>query len=314
MEPTSHDPLSPIPPAYKKTNFLPSVGVQIFIVIICFGFVSFWGIPKLYKTIKSWGNVPTTKFSLSATVLPDGDPTTRNILGDGIPDWQKILVGIDPKDPDGAAKFKKIKDAVGASTFDFSASQVTDTDKVSLALYDGIGRDSINQGSVTPESITNFTQAEIKNYIEAKQKTLKIYTSKDFVASEGNDIDIITAYYKDMQGTNGNIIDKDFATHLQAYILGKESKDVYISGKINEMQNLLQKLLSISVPTTALAMHTAGTNAISQMIQILDSYIPSSEDTISQFATTTLIQGFISGIQDINNQLAGYFWITLEKK
>lgn len=314
MEPTPHDPLSPIPPAYKKNNFLPSVGVQIFIVIIFFGFVAFWGIPKIYTSLKYWNGVPAKKFSLSATVLPSGDPTTRNILGDGIPDWQKILVGIDPKDPEGATKFKKIKDAVGASTFDFSASQVTDTDKVSLALYDGIGRDSINQGSVTPESITNFTQTEIANYIQAKQQSLKIYTPKDFVTSEGNDTEAITTYYKAMQGTSGNLIDKDFATHLQEYILGKESKDVYIAGKITEMQTLVQKLLSISVPTTALTMHTAGTNAISSMMQVLDTYIPSSDDTISQFATTTLIQGFITGIQDTNDQLSGFFWITLEKK
>lgn len=312
MEPQPPKSLdSYIPASYKRYPFLPSSNIGILVIIICFGFILFLGVPKIFKWFSLRNATAPANPTLLATVLPSDDPTTRNVLGDGIPDWQKILVGIDPKDPLGAMKFKKIKEAIGADTFDASASQVSDTDKVSLTLYDGITKESVLSGNVDTAAIATRTRTEIANYIQAKKKSEKAYTTKDFVTTT-NDTSAIKSYYAAIQATNSDIFDKDFATHLQLFLSGKESGDIYISRKVSDMKELLNKLLTIPVPTTALTMHMTAANGIYSVMQALDTYKPLDNDNLQQLGTAAVVQDATLSVTDAITNLSAYFAVTLE--
>ena len=312
MEPTPN-----IPPQYSS-KILPSKKILVAIAVIIIAFAAYYLVPVIIKKISHLKKTPSSDDGSSVAVLT-GDPTTRDTDGDGVPDWQEIIVGLDPRNPEtkhgtpDAVAFENIRSQVGADTFAQQAAQVTDTDKVALALYDGYSNDAAVQGQSTNGAVSAITETEVFNYITAKKAKNKKYTAKDLTTT-GNTTPEVKAYYDALKSSSANILDKEFTTHLTAYIQGKEPRSAYFDKKIPLINKLVADALKIPVPTTAVANHLQGLNALSGIAQTLDTYDATTPDELSQFGTLGLIQDYINEDLTANGNLTLYFSVVLDPK
>ncbi|MDB4984116.1 MAG: hypothetical protein JWM20_295 [Patescibacteria group bacterium] len=305
-----------VPNSYK--NFLPSgkfikiVGAVLGIAIL--GFF----IPKLIIYLRSHRTIVSPNAALVVSV-PSGDPTTRDSDGDGIPDWQEIAVGLNPFSgettkgtPDPLA-FQNIKTVIGANDFQNVSDNATDTDKLALSLYSDLSRNAQDTGSTSGDTVSAVTGAEVANYIQAAQAKNKTYASANLTVVDNSQSSVQT-YFKAMNALNTTVLGKDFVTHVSSYIDNKETKNAYLSAQLATIDGMVTKLLAIPVPSTAAAIHLAGINALSGIEQTINSYDPTTTDSLSQLGTVALIQDYTRAAIISNANLGQYFSVALETK
>lgn len=288
------------------------------VVVVLLGFM-FYSIPRLITYIKDRRLQSQSTQALGIS-NQNGDPVSRDSDLDGILDWEEVLVGLDPQNPEttkgvpDAVAFQKIRSEIGIDAFNEAKSQVTETDKLSLTVYDALSRDAIKNGETTNGAVTGITEAEILNYLNAKKSLLKSYSIKDLTII-GNSQPEVSGFYNAVKLATAGIDDDTMADHISNYISGKEEKSVYFEKKISQMNTSLQKLLSIGVPGTAADMYLDLINALYKTVQILDNYDPSNTtDDLNQFGAIGLIQDNLNEVATMQQKIGLYFSIVLEKK
>jgi hypothetical protein len=295
-----------VPNSYK--NFLPStkfIKITSIIAIIC---ILVFIVPKGITWLKSRHQNIFNQINTLAS-LPSTDPTTRDSSGTGIPDWQLIAAGINPRDPNAASEFEKVKKVVGANNFKTAADNATASDKLALVMYDELSQNAIATGSSTSGTVTAVTGTEVANYIQSQQSKNKTYSRTDLTISDDSEASI-TAYNKKLSQFKDSPFDKDFVTHVTSYIQGKET-NVYLTTKLTAINQLVTQLLTTPVPPTALSLHLAILNSLYGLQQTLDSYTLTTSDNLSQLGTVGLAEDYIrSTINNVAN-LIEYFSVAI---
>lgn len=304
------------PNSYR--NFLPSRNLQVFMLAVVVVGAAIYGIPKLVRYVKE-SRSHKTETKAPEVSAQAGDPTSRDSDLDGIPDWEEVLVGLDPRNPETTkgvpdqAAYQKIRSEIGIDAFNEAKSQVTETDKLSLAIYDGLSRDATVKGETTNGAVTGITEGEMLNYLNSKKKLLKSYTTKDLTVI-GNTPTEVSAFYSAVNKATAGIDDKNMADHISNYISGKEQKSAYFEKKLAQMNEAVRDLLAIPVPGTAAPAYLDSVNALYRMIQIIDQYDPeNTSDDLNQFGAIGLIQDNLGEVAAANQRIGIYFSTVLEK-
>lgn len=301
--------------SYRLQKYLPSKKIRIVILILVIIGIGYLIIPSLVKKITSLHRANNPATILTLGVAPAGDPTMRDTSGNGIPDWEEAALGIDPYSgsPEAnAALFEKLKTSMGQAKFESLTSQTTDSSKVGLVIYGDLTANAATASGTTSNTVVGVTQAEVQNYINANKLKNKTYTAADLTIIDNSSASV-QSYYKAQQALGGNIIDKDFVTHLTNYIQGKESKDVYVTSKVATINALAQKILTIPTPSTAVSIELAGANALSGIAQTIDNYDPTNTDSLAQFGTIALIKQYIGDAVTADTNMNVYFSLVLDK-
>lgn len=282
------------PASYK--NYLPSKKVQMVIgMLILIGLAYFIG-PSIVAKIKTLRNQNSSLTSVKITT-PSGDPTSRDTDGDGVLDWQEIAVGLDINSPEtkpGVSDYQtflSLKQIIGPGTFETELSQVTDTDKVSLTIYDALAKDSIQNNGVSAAGTQTVTAQELFNYIEAQRATIKTYTAASFEVTE-NTLENNKRYADVMRVITQETPETRKAPEkIKAYLEGTidRSEIVPLLQKTNEQ---LKTLLTVPVPRAALENHIELVNAAQGFYQVLDEH-PSTTDELRQMTSASLIQDYL---------------------
>ncbi|MEI8223920.1 MAG: hypothetical protein WCG20_02235 [bacterium] len=305
------------PSSYK--NYLPSKKIRIIIGILIVIGLGYFTIPLIIKSVKREAirEVPPTNLVIST---PTGDPTTRDTDSDGVPDWQEIAMGLDPNKPqtkDGVADmttFQNIKNAVGNNTFDLEAGKVTDTDKVSLTIYDALASDSKKNNGVSVEAAQAVTGQELYNYIAAQKKQVAVYTTKDINVTEGT-LESNKDYAAQMKVLLADTPEtKKYPTTINTYLDSDSTKDKSaITPVLAYFEKTIVALKSTPVPSPAASTHLDILNAIQGVYQIVKTYNPTDTDPTSQVSAVSLVQDYLISLSKSLGMLSVYFSVSLDK-
>ena len=203
---------------------------------------------------------------------------------------------------------------VGADNFQSAADNATDADKVGLAMYSDLSQNAIDNGTTSGTAVSAVTGTEVTNYIQAQQAKNKTYSAADLHIVLDNGNDTIKKYYKALQALNQPILDKDFVAHSSSYIGGKETKDAYVSKTTVALAAMVQKLLAVPVPSTAVPIHLETINALSGIEQTLDAYDPANTDSLAKFGTVALVEDYYRSAVLANADQSEYFSVILDPK
>ncbi len=303
------------PVSYK--NYLPSKSIRIIIGIILLVGISYFATPWLIRTFRKKLTPQYQKGALS--VLPlSGDPVTRDTDNDGVTDWQEILLGLDINNPQSKpgvpdmATFQMIKNQVGASTFDFEVKQITDTDKVSLTIYDALSKDSRRNNGISTVGTQTITEQELYNYIAAQKDKLRVYTEKDLITTTGS-LENNQKYAQNMRTVLADDdLSKNGPERIQQYLDDKSTRQ-----DIQPMLSLLQKkvilLLEVPVPPSAIPMHLEIINSAQGIYELLDQYLPNNDDPTSKISTVSLVQDYLIKATKSFGLLQIYLSVALDK-
>lgn len=302
------------PASYK--NYLPSKKIQIVIGILVLIALSYFLVPIIVAKVKNLNN-PNARLTNVKISNPAGDPTARDTDGDGVLDWQEIAVGLDINSPEtkpGVSDYQtfiSLKQAIGPGTFDMELGQVTDTDKVSLTIYDALSKDSIANNGVSVAGTEAVTAQELYNYIEAQRATIKVYKESDFEVVEntlannqryGNAMRVVTQETAET---------KQAPTKIKEYLEGTISRDAILPIlKITSEQ--MKILLTVPVPRAALANHVEIMNAAQGFYQVLDEH-PGGADELRQMSSAALVQDYLIRATKSIGMLSIYLSIALDK-
>ncbi len=304
-----------IPKNYK--NFLPSRNIQLIIlVLICIG-LGYLFIPKLITLIQKRGELPEATVPLGIS-LPEGDPVQRDTDGDGLPDWQEVLVGLDPRSaetnpgsPD-MQTYQRIKETVGVANFEQEALTVDDTDKISLTLYDTLASESTNRNGLTEVATSAAIEKELANYIQSKKDSIKPITAEQITIAE-NSLSNNQAYAKLMkQYLADTPVTKNAPEVIQKYLDGTGSYE-QVAPILDLFSRRINELKQVSVPQPILETHLEILNGVNAVYELVSSYNPATQDAASQIGTLALTQDAFINIAKSLGYLSIYLSVALDK-
>lgn len=302
------------PGSYK--NYLPSKKIQLVIAILLGILAAYFLVPKLYTLIKevSIPKVPTSNLSVT---LPTGDPTTRDSDGDGVLDWQEIAVGLDPQNPvtkngtPDMQTFETLKAQVGVALFANEEAQVTDTDKVSLTIYDTLAKDSIENNGIAIDTTQAVTGQELINYITAQRARIKTFSQKDLSVVQGT-MENNEAYAKAMKPILADTPETKNAPKLIAAYLDGTADRSKILPFVNALKKKITPLQTVPVPSSAASIHLEILNAFQGIAQVLDEYDHTNTDPTSKISATSLVQDYLMIATRSNGLLSIYLSVALD--
>ena len=303
------------PSSYK--NYLPGKGIRITIGIIVVIGIAYFTIPWAIRTIKRTRVAEPKKAEVFVSSL-SGDPTTRDTDGDGVPDWQEIVLGLDINNPQSKpgipdlTTLQTIKSQVGTDTFDLEAGRVTDTDKVSLTIYNALSEDSVKNDGISVAGTQTVTGQELYNYIAARKKELRTYAEKDLVTTTGS-LQNNQAYAQKMSVILADdSVSRNGPELIQSYLDDRASRQ-----DIQPMLSLLEKkvslLLDVPVPPSAIPMHLDIINSAQGIYQLLDEYQPGGDDPAAKISTVSLVQDYLIKATKSFGVLQIYLSVALDK-
>jgi len=295
-----------VPTQYQNgfSKYLPSKKIWITLIVIAVGVGAYVGIPQLINYYHLRANPPAPKTVSIESVVPVGNPTTRDTLQDGIPDWEKIAVGLNPSDPSSTAAFTKISQAAGADTMNQLAT-TNDTDKVAYTLFNNIVNVSNQGGTVDDTTVTDQTNQELTNYISAITPA-EIYTDASLQAvpdtSENQQ-----AYKKSMQALDPvDIFDTSFQADLAAY-LSAGTPEKSVTDMMARIQDLLGKMQTIPTPQGIVTYQVGNMNALDSFVKIVNAYDTTNQDPLYQYANMSLLQMYEASIISNSASILDYY-------
>jgi hypothetical protein len=303
-----------IPSSYK--NYLPSKKIQVLIIVLLLILIGYFTVPKLITVVKNKINGTSPKTTITTTV-PVGDPTTRDSDSDGVPDWQEILVGLDPHKsstknniPDLQA-YETLKAKIGVTTFNNELNQVDDTDKVSLTIYNTLAQDSIKNNGISVEGTQQVTTQELYNYIDAQRKTITTYGESDLTVVQGT-LEENKAYAQVLSKTIVDTADtKDASSKIKQYLDNSLPRSS-INSILTVMQDRITRLKAAEVPRSALATHLELLNGLQGLYQVLSTYDPETTDSLQQLGSVSLVQDYLIQSSKAISMLAVYLSLALD--
>ena len=271
------------------SKYLPSKKILIALGAIVVIVALYIGVPRVIATMrhKSVAKTPTITASSAVIVTPVGDPVTRDTLNDGIPDWEKIAVGLNPSDPKSTAEFKNFSTTSDPATLKQIKSS-TDTDKVSYTIFNNIKNAANQSGALSDSVVTDQTNQELSNYA-ASLAPADIYTTSSLKTVDDSPAN--QAAYKQQINAIGSVdlFNASFQKDL-ALFLSKGSNNSKIDPVISKIQSVIPKIASVPTPAGIVAAQVGNLNAMNGFVTILKTYDTTNTDPLYQFTHESLIQ------------------------
>lgn len=304
------------PASYK--NYLPSKKIRIVIGVLLFVACAYFLGPLIVKQIKKIKN-PGDQIAQLNITIPTGDPTVRDTDGDGVLDWQEIAVGLDINSPETKpgvsdyATFQSLRQTIGPGVFEQELGQVTDTDKVSLTIYDALAKESIENGEASVVGATTVTAQELLNYMEAQRSTVTTYTPEQFdvvsndFANNKKYAEAVRAIARETETT------KNAPEKIRGYLDGTVSRSE-IEPILKITSGQIQALRAMPVPRATLLNHVEMVNALQGVYQILNDYSGQTTDELKQLSTAALVQDYLIRATKSVGMFSIYISVALDEK
>jgi len=226
-----------------------------------------------------------------STTTPSLSPDLQNIDsdGDGLKDWEEILLGTDPRDPDtdgdGTTDGKEASsgrnplvkgpnDKNSSTTAKVSASKekLTSTDVLARDFFarymelrqGGLSNDKVSQNEVIGQVLKNGIIVDSPKFYAFKDILVKTDSSDASVKRYGNDVGIVFKTYPHT-GRDEAVIAKESMEKGDDDIL-KEIDPI-----ISSYKNIVSGLLKISAPQNISGMHLSLINSISTFLFVAES-------------------------------------------
>lgn len=293
-------------------NYLPSKTIWIVVGTIIIVGIGFILVPKIITYFQNRSVAPATD-SAGLVIIPSGDPTTRDTDHDGVADWQEIAVGLDPNNPEtipgtpDAQKFETFKTTLGYDLFAQAEAEITDTDKLSLALSNDIA-----QGSGDSVSISNATAGEIFNYIQARKDKILVLSLKDIVVVEDS-LQNNQLYKSNIETIlKDDVVTKNFASHLTSYLDGTGSREA-VERDLSYIEKTLALLKSTPVPNAATPLHLVMVNSVQGIYQTIQGIEDGVIDELVRLSVLALLQDYAISLSTSAGKLPLYFSVALDK-
>lgn len=279
-------------------KILIAIGILVVVGIIYFAgphLISF--IQTIRGKIALSGKPPEPL--IATTAAPD--TFSRDTDGDGIPDWQENLFGLNPNkaDSNGDGTPDTLPTINGVSIGDLV--QTDDTGKLTAAVYAQFQNTPTDQ--ITPDKVSAVTQAQILAQAESIEKTFKKYQTIDLDLGD-SDSPLIVAYQKSIAKIVDDTIGDPliFAKNIQETVLknGDTTSETVI------LNSFIKKLLALTTPAKIGTMHLALVNASYNLVQLLA--LSKGTDELATYTRSLIAQKNINAaaqaITDINTLAA----------
>lgn len=219
--------------------------------------------------------------------LTYGDMTIEDLVnkdadGDGIPDWQERLYGLDPTKkettpgtPDSSA-LEKLRAAQGINTertkggnSSMGTENLTQTEKFSRELFATVAATSQN-GAVDPATIDAISASlaeKIQNPV-----VRKVFLTSDIKIIKDDSAQAVKKYFNSMNGLETKYpIKEDVLSILQRFVADEDNVDSSVLKEldpaITQMQNMLNATLKIEVPQSLASLHLDSINSGERLME-----------------------------------------------
>ena len=248
------------------------------------------------------------------TSLIDRSAQDLDTDGDGMKDWEEILVGTDPKD----AKSKGSRSSSSSLVKDVTktpAEKLEPIDQVSREFFArymelrqlGISSDKLNQQDLVNKTIASIPSSEAKAYT-SKEILVKTDISKEAVKQYGNEMASVFKKYV-ISSRNEGIIVKDAVQKGNPEILRE------LDPVIESYKNIVNGLLKIQAPMSMETLHLDLVNSINSVLFMMKLFRNTMADPLSgvQAASQYLIvqENFFDSLRAIQSYLT-YLGITYQ--
>jgi hypothetical protein len=234
------------------------------------------------------------------------DLINKSTTGDGIPDWEKVLWGLDPTKtenvpgvPDSVTIAKLQQQAEGASSqtnpdAQNTTTNLTQTDQFSRELLATIttmeANGAIDQnGNIDQTTFNNLTQSLEGSIQNSSQR--KIYTSSDITIINDDSIKTIKAYNNALAA----LPQKSSVKYTVMDVLQKFAPDDTGNNTdpsvlpelipiVDQTSDLLDRTLKVPVPQSFVSLHLQAINALEGIIENLNDIQLFSTDPIVAFS------------------------------
>ncbi len=231
------------------------------------------------------------------SVIPENniqtEVNTKDSDNDGLPDWEEVLIGTDPRkadtDGDGTSDGAEIKaernplvkgpkdknnggsTVATAATTTTSSKDETATQALAREVFSDYMSLRKTGGNITPE-IQEEIAANIIGRTTFGVSSAKTYTQKDFRIDSSNSADALRAYGNAMGQvilTNAPKNPENELIIIERAVDSQDPKDIaQLNAIITSYQNMLKGFLSVPVPSSAVSLHINILNNFSQVIEV----------------------------------------------
>ena len=246
-------------------------------------------------------SAPQKNFSVGTA-----DAVAEDSDNDGLKDWEEALFGTDPKnkdtDSDGTPDGEETRggrnplvagpdDAsdITGSPFGFggnaSSSPISKTDAFAREVFSAIAAQKGESGFINPEDIAQVSTS-FAEVIAGREKIA--YTGRDVSTTENSNETVFRAYGNAVSAlllkAESNIGQGEMAVIVQALQNNNEAELKKLGSISDIYAELVQELLLVSVPKTALYAHLALINSIADIAQSVDDMQQLMSDPLAGMA------------------------------
>jgi len=247
--------------------------------------------------------------------LLDSEQYSADSDQDGVRDWEEVLLGLDPNDPDSnhngindgeelAAARKAYEKNAGSASANGTSTQ---TDLLAQEIF-GAYIQSKQQGTYNSDSfdfmIAQATNAQFSNRFQP------LYTLDDIATTQNTATQEVLRYeqkFQDAITPVTTISEYELTTYGRAIETRDEAEFEKLVSAANVYESIAHTLLSITVPEDAAQPHLDLINSFATFAEILTSMSSSPEDPVLTFVAT---RNFIEGedaIKTAYSQIDIYF-------
>ena len=260
-------------------------------------------------------NNQTAGLAYNATI---GNLVEKDTDGDGIPDWQESLYGLDPTKKETVpgipdiTTFNKLRAEQGASILSQDSENLTETDKFARELF--ATTTSLSQNGVvnqeTADKIGISLAERIKNIV-----VRKVFLSSDLKVIEDNSKQAVKTYRDAMLNIRNTPDKGTIVGVLQKFIIDKNNVDVSTLAEldpiIEQTQNVIKAMLETAVPSSLAQLHLDFINASEKIMEnVIDLKSYESDPVVAMGAMSKYVENInlfqtilASIVQTVNQKL-----------
>ena len=259
--------------------------------------------------LQSSATLPTPEETSSTSDLLESETYTSDSDGDGVRDWEEILLGLDPNNPDtngdGIPDGKEVADA--RKTFEESSvntlanASTTQTDLLAREIF-GAYIQSKQQGAYDEESFDFIIAQATRSQFGVRHSAL--YTIDDILTTTDTGSARTLQYEESFQDAITPVItigEYELTTYGRAIQTGDEEEFSKLLAAATIYQQIAETLHSITVPEDAAQPHLDLINSFSTFAKILEVMGSNPDDPLLSFVAT---RDFVEGEDAIKTAYA----------